>query len=158
MLRITGTSSPKLEGRRNRVCPNSIIGKFSIPLAGENNIFFFYLLLVERLEERCESFKRESSDLHNRNIELVKKHQYLKETAAALRISESRSRSTEDASGSPLNERAPGFQDFTSPSKGGKKKRQLPIAPRRRPRAESTEEGTVMCVLCLRVCVVLAVE
>ena len=101
-----------------------------------------YCSPVERLEDRCESFKKESSDLHTRNIELVKKHQYLKENAAAMRIVGSRSRSaTDEAAGSPMNERAPGFQDFTSPSKGGKKKRQLPIAPRRRPRAESAEDG-----------------
>ena len=98
------------------------------------------------MEDRCESFRRESADLHNRNIELVKKHQYLKENAAALRITESRSRSIDEAAGSPMNERVPGFQDFTSPSKEGKKKRQLPIAPRRRPRAESAEEGEYVWV------------
>ncbi len=32
-------------------------------------------LTVDPLEERCESFKK---DLHNRNIDLVKKHQVLK--------------------------------------------------------------------------------
>ena len=48
-------------------------------------------------------------------------------------------RSAEEVAESPITTRAPGFQDFTSPLKG-KKKRQLPIAPRRRGRAASGED------------------
>lgn len=48
-------------------------------------------------------------------------------------------RSAEEIAESPITKRAPGFQDFTSPLKG-KKKRQLPIAPRRRGRAASGED------------------
>ena len=48
-------------------------------------------------------------------------------------------RSAEEIAESPITTRAPGFQDFTSPLKG-KKKRQLPIAPRRRGRAASGED------------------
>ena len=48
-------------------------------------------------------------------------------------------RSAEEIAESPITKHAPGFQDFTSPLKG-KKKRQLPIAPRRRGRAASGED------------------
>ncbi len=41
-------------------------------------------LTVDRLEERCESFKK---DLHNRNIDLVKKHQVLKKESTLKRDS-----------------------------------------------------------------------
>ena len=34
-----------------------------------------------------------------------------------------------------------GFQDFMTPSKTGRKKRTLPIAPQRRNRGEGEEEG-----------------
>ena len=40
--------------------------------------------------------------------------------------------------------RPPGFQDFTAPIRTGKKKRQLPIAPRRRSGGEGEEEGEYM--------------
>ena len=99
-------------------------------------------LTVDRLEDRCESFKKESSDLHNRNIDLVKKHQVLKKESTLKRDrSDSRTKSTDEVPASPLTNRAPGFQDFMSPQQDSKKKRQLPIAPRRRPRAESADEG-----------------
>ncbi|XP_064389580.1 C-Jun-amino-terminal kinase-interacting protein 4-like isoform X2 [Halichondria panicea] len=96
---------------------------------------------IDRLEDRCESFKKESSDLHNRNIDLVKKHQVLKKESTLKRDrSDSRTKSTDEVPASPLTNRAPGFQDFMSPQQDSKKKRQLPIAPRRRPRAESADE------------------
>ena len=101
---------------------------------------------VDRLEERCESFKKESTDLHNRNVELVKKHQILKEVSTRQRA-DSRTKLAEESAGSPAMERAPGFQDFMSPQKDERKKRQLPIAPRRRPRAESAEDGTYMALI-----------
>ncbi len=105
-------------------------------------------LTVDRLEERCESFKKESSDLHNRNIDLVKKHQVLKKESTLKRDrSDSRNKFSDEVPASPLTNRAPGFQDFMSPQQDGKKKRQLPIAPRRRPRAESADEGEHMCTV-----------
>ena len=71
---------------------------------------------------------------HHPPTQLVKdfhsKIEVIKENAAA-KIVEART-----LADSPSTPRAPGFLDFTSPSKGAaKKKRQLPIAPRRRPRA-----------------------
>ncbi len=61
---------------------------------------------------------------------------------AVAKLAEVRSRSSEDSNAeSPVTPHAPGFQDFTSPPKGAdsKKKRQLPIAPRRKARAASGE-------------------
>ena len=45
-------------------------------------------------------------------------------------------------------DRVHGFQDFISPPKGGKKKRNLPLAPRqRRGRAASQDEGMLVCTM-----------
>ena len=75
---------------------------------------------------------------------MIKNHHTQLETLklSAARRAEARSKSSEDYhSDSPATPRAPGFMDFMAPPKGqeGKKKRQLPIAPRRKGRTASGE-------------------
>ena len=85
-------------------------------------------------------------------VQLIKNYQTQMETLkqSAARRAEARSKSSEDYhSESPGTPRAPGFLDFTSPPKGkdSKKKRQLPIAPRRKGRTASGEgEGRMVGV------------
>ena len=51
------------------------------------------------------------------------------------------SRSLDEMAESPRTKRVPGFEDFLVSTKTGKKKRQLPIAPRRRARASTGDDG-----------------
>ncbi len=68
-------------------------------------------LIVDRLEERCESFKK---DLHNRNIDLVKKHQVLKKESALKR--DSRTKLFDEVPAFPL-----------SPNKTARRKDSCPL-------------------------------
>ena len=52
------------------------------------------------------------------------------------------SKSLEEVAESPVAKQAPGFADFISPPKDSKKKRHLPIAPGRRGRAMSGDDGS----------------
>jgi septal ring factor EnvC (AmiA/AmiB activator) len=100
---------------------------------------------IDRLEEKCEEILREKKELHDKNIGLIKKFHGQMESfkeSATLRLAEARNKAVDDGAESP--KRPLGFQDFMTPSKTGRKKRTLPIAPQRRNRGEGEEEDEVL--------------
>ncbi|CAI8040750.1 C-Jun-amino-terminal kinase-interacting protein 3 [Geodia barretti] len=65
---------------------------------------------IDRLEERCEDLLREKKGLHDKNIGLIKNFHDQMESLSARRMSETRSKMSEEGLSSPTRPR--GFQDF----------------------------------------------